>query len=294
MRCIRVSRPLMPLDTGVVHLQNSSADAGARAGGHAARLAAIAVHEQTVEFCGVGTSVTLTGRARGSAGELAEVHPEVGPVVYENVSARGHAAVLAEDLPAVFEYTSDGKRWKIVDMHASSDDDTGDILCECERVRDDPLKREGDEAAAASAEDELSRIVENLESLKRPVNCNVWKYMPADEASDGGYLSSHHEVATWTGASKQLLKRRMRRTRALSVRDEHRNDPYMKVANSVDSSQSWRRELFSFACADLCELSDIERIALLSQFATVGRLEFVGNKLGEVLSRAAAEEAIRG
>ena len=149
-------------------------------------------------------------------------------------------------------------------------------------------------AAAAAAEDELAGLVESLDALKRPVHPDVWKYMPADGAADGGYLSSHHEVAVWTGAARR--RRLRRRTRALSVRDEHRKagDPYRKVADSVDASQSWRRELFSFACADLCELSDIERIALLSQFATVGRLEFLSSRLAGVLGRARAEQAIRG
>ena len=308
MRGIRVQRPLMPLDAGALGRQGAAGEKAA--GGPPARLAAVALHEKTMDFCGIGTSVTLTSRARG-AGADAEVGadaaaaaepaaallPRVGPGVYENLSARRRDhPPSAAGRPVLFDYASDGKRWRIVDVHSSSADDTGDLLCECERVRDEPLEQGAGAgaAAAAAAEDELAGLVESLDALKRPVHPDVWKYMPADGAADGGYLSSHHEVAVWTGAARR--RRLRRRTRALSVRDEHRKagDPYRKVADSVDASQSWRRELFSFACADLCELSDIERIALLSQFATVGRLEFLSSRLAGVLGRARAEQAIRG
>ena len=232
----------------------------------------LAVHAATSDFCGIGTTVSLNHDGRDAD---------------------------------IMRCVSDGKRFRILqvlDGGSGSErvSGVGIVLAECERVRDDPA----DASVATECESNLVQAIHSLASLRGGgvPNC-VYSYMPDEAAMGKHYLASHGEVQTW------LRMRSMRTTgvqrggdssggsggnsriRTASGGSVRISNPYKSLSENVDVS--WRRECFTFAVAEVCQLSDIEKMALMGLFDTVGRQQFLIAKLSDMIKRIAAEKALQ-
>ena len=329
MRVVKVKKPLLPLDSGTLHLNNSSGNhrrssnysGGSVDGmssslhanndgvsmllssGHNNRLSALAVHEGTRDFCSVASSVTITGRQPFIDNETPLV--DRGNNDFVNINSGTFDNIAKADIPlsefqggaaANFNYVSDGRRWKILSLHASSDDNGETLTAECERVKDDAVAFE-DEAVLKGCERRMSKMVEQLESLRQHCKeiympSSVWEFMPEEGpgVKDYDYLAAQSEVAIWSGTMKRRRSIQMANggiIRGAFAREDRKSNPYKVVQDKYDIG--WRRELFSFAVAQLCGLKPIERIALMSLFDTLGRDQFLLDKLNQRLLYFAAE-----